>query len=293
MHDQKFNVIVPAVLEKGKDGKDWKVWGLASTSNRDLQGETVDLEGLDLTPLDRKKGILNFEHQKGPENVVGAITSYKKNEDGLWLGGYLFKNHDRAKALYQIMTSLKEEDRGRMGLSIEGVIKARAGEDGKVIKRAVITACALTMNPVNQDTHVDLVKSLSVATFNFPDVEDTDAKDKLWEAVHKALGVGSAYASETPGNLTGGDALASEDLDHEPKKATFAKNSEELCADCCAVKSECSCPKGLKKLSPTEFRKSLEMILFQLSELYPQVPKDRLWDLTRDRLTRKFPTLGL
>lgn len=265
--------------------------GLASTSNMDQQGEIVDLKGLDLTPIKQKRGIFNLDHKKSVEDVVGSIDTYKIDDKGLWLGGYLFKQSDRARAIYNIMNSLKKEDRGKLGMSLEGSIKERGGPDGKVIKRAVINACALTFVPVNSDTYVDLVKSLSGTTFESTGILGTLIPTD--DMIQKALGVGSGYATETPGNLSGGDALAQEDLDHKPKDVSFAKNSEDLCADCCAVKSECSCPKGLKKMSEAQFRKSLETILFQLSELYPHIPKDRLWDLTKERINRRFPPADL
>src|SRR4051812_39591731 len=113
---EKFKVIIPASLEKSEDGE-WRVYGLASTSRKDLQGEVVDLKGLDLAPIQKGRGVFNFDHKKGPENTVGAIDAFKLTDKGLYLGGYLFKEHDRAKAIRQIMTSLKKSDKGRMGMS--------------------------------------------------------------------------------------------------------------------------------------------------------------------------------
>lgn len=110
MADKKFNIIVPTELVKGDDG-DWKIMGLASTASRDLQGEVIDQSGLDLTPIDMKKGIFNWDHKKGPENTIGVIDSYRKSKDGLWLQGRLLKNHSKAKAVYEIMTSLNKADR--------------------------------------------------------------------------------------------------------------------------------------------------------------------------------------
>lgn len=287
MQDKKFSVVFPAEFIKSGKETEWRIRGLASTPRKDLQGETIDLKNLDLSPLEAGKGQLNWEHLKGPEHIVGMIDGFKKTKDALYIDGYLFSKHDKAKAIQQIMASLKEENRGAIGLSVEGLVKERGGPDGKTIRRAVITAVALTMNPVNIDTWASLSKSLG-------NVQEMRINlQEVPQNVHKALGVGSAYASETPGNLSGGDALASEDLDHKTHSASFGKNSEELCADCCAVKSSCTCPKGLKKMSVAEFRKSLESIMFQLSELYPGVPKDTLWDLTRERINHKFPPADL
>jgi len=202
--DKKFKVVIPAQIEKSESG-DWRVYGLASTANKDLQNEKVNLKGLDLSPIEKGKGIFNYDHKKGPENTVGVIDTYKKDDSGLYLGGYLFKEHDRAKSLYQIMGSLGKSDRGRMGMSIEGVIKQRTGNDGKTINKAMIHSCAFTMSPVNTDTFVSLVKSLNGAEVEFegneigtdfsPSEEDAEAAqekglftaDQVVDLIQKAI----------------------------------------------------------------------------------------------------------
>ena len=211
--------------------------------SHDLQGEVVDPDGLDLTPLDMKKGVFNWDHKKGPENTIGVIDAYKKSKDGLFLEGRLLKNHSRAKAVYEIMSSLNKADTGRMGMSIEGVIKERAGKDGKTIKRAVIHSCALTMNPVNTDTHATLIKSLDAVEFtkddDFPVSDDPVVKEdskvdradepmfspnQVLAIMEKALGVGAGY-TQAPANLSGGDAMAQSDMTDKKKKKKKAEKS--------------------------------------------------------------------
>jgi hypothetical protein len=232
--DRKFNIILPTELVKGADGE-WKIVGLASTGSRDLQGEVIDQHGLDLTPIDMKKGIFNWDHKKGPENTIGVIDSYKKSKEGLFLSGRLFKEHSKAKAVYEIMSSLNKADTGRMGMSVEGVIKERAGENGKTIKKAVIHSCALTMNPVNVDTYASLVKSFAdpdadlefakdeeVSVVDQAAGEEDTANQPMFSAnqvmaiLQKALGVGSGEAA-APSTLMGGPALTQEDLDRRKK----------------------------------------------------------------------------
>jgi hypothetical protein len=388
--DQKFSVILPAEFQKSEDGE-WRVYGLASTPKRDLQGEVIDLKGLDLAPIQKGKGIFNWDHKEGPENTIGAIDTYKKSEEGLYLGGYLFKEHDRAKAIYQIMSSLKKSDRGRVGMSVEGVIKKRSGDDGKVISKATITKCALTMNPVNTDTFADLVKSLSASEVEFdgdilqedgsvldeslekagegskggkvvghtstgaPIYESAKKKPRLmasagskeqlhsmlnkyfysqltlhdrgdgthevhnskgkisglhvrehkgrWRAEHheedetkkslftaeevidllqKALGVGDAQATTLPQNITGGDALAKEDLDRKPK----------TCDDC-KDETGCKCPKEMKKGDASFYKSMLSDLMAQLTYLYPEATQSEIWETVKDRLQRKFPSLNV
>jgi hypothetical protein len=298
---QKFSVILPAEFQKTDDGE-WRVYGLASTPKRDLQGEVIDLKGLDLNPIQKGKGIFNWDHKEGPENTIGAIDMYKKADDGLYLGGYLFKEHDRAKAIYQIMSSLKKSDRGRVGMSVEGVIKKRAGDDGKTISKATITKCALTMNPVNTDTYADLVKSLSTGEVEFdrdmlsdgilpensaatPKTEGKSTEvlftaSQVMDLLQKALSVGSSYATSTPAQLTGGDALAKEDLDQK-----------KPCGDC---KDEaCKCPKEMKKGDAAFYKSMLSDLMSQLTYLYPEATQSEIWEAVKDRLHRKFPSLNV
>lgn len=287
--DQKFSVTIPATLEKSEDGE-WRVYGLASTPKRDLQGEVIDLKGLDLSPIEKGRGVFNFDHKKGPENTIGAIDKYKRTDEGLYLGGYLFKNHDRAKSLYQIMSSLRKSDRGRMGMSVEGVIKKRDGADGKVISKAVITSCALTMNPINEDTYVDLVKSMSGAEVEFADStlnesiipEKSDQSQEVGPtfttdqvvALLKALAVGDGYATQVPSQRQGGDALAMEDLD--AKKRKKKKDEEDKPA------------KKLKKLSKEMYKSTMDDLLGQLQKLYPGATRSEIWEAVKDRLNRRF-----
>jgi hypothetical protein len=252
--------------------------------------------GMDLTPIDKKKGIINWDHAKGPENTLGVLDGYRKASDGLYIEGRLFKNHDKAKAVHQIMSSLGKSDYGRVGLSVEGQIKERTGQNGEVIKRSVITGVALTMNPVNTDTYVDLVKSMNAdqteLEFNSeaqasrdpgPNEASQEASELTFTAnqvidlLGKALSVGSAYATTTPANLTGGDALAQEDRDKKKKSKKEVKDP--------VVAMESS---PIKKGSKEYFIKSVIDIMDSLKTLYPDIPSELLLKAIEDRLTRKF-----
>ena len=97
-----FRFVLPADLEKGADGS-YKVKGIASTERIDLQGETIIQKGIDLTPIDKKKGIINWDHAKGPENTIGLLDGYQRTAKGLYIEGRLLKNHTKAKAVREIM----------------------------------------------------------------------------------------------------------------------------------------------------------------------------------------------
>lgn len=295
--EKKFNIILPTEFVKGDDGE-WKIRGLASTPSRDLQGEVIDPKGLDLTPIDMKKGIFNWDHKKGPENTIGVIDSYKKSNEGLWLEGRLFKNHSKAKAVHEIMSSLNKADTGRMGMSVEGVIKERAGKDGKIIKKAVIHSCALTMNPVNTDTYASLIKSLSEVEFTedsfesseIPTTEENTADQPMFSTnqvmsiLEKALAI-SGGGTMVPDARTGGDALVQSSMAEEKKKKD-SKEAEktEKCSDAPMAKS-------LKKLGFELYKSNMFNVLDKLQKLYPEYSRSEIWEAVRDRLETQFPEI--
>lgn len=222
-----FKFVVPAELSKGEDGE-WRVRGLASTGAIDQQGETLIQKGIDLSPIDRKRGILNWDHGKGPENTIGILDGYNRTSKGLYIEGRLFKNHSKAKAVREIMESLGSGDHGRMGLSVEGKIIERDPSNPLVVRKCQISAVALTMNPVNTDTFADIVKSMNAAESLEIDAQETTTIDdtssestftatQVLAIVQKALSTGSGVAS-APNLRQGGDALAQESLDEKKKK---------------------------------------------------------------------------
>lgn len=288
-----FHIIVPATLSKSDDGE-WIVAGLASSPTRDAQNEVVLPEGIDATPIDEGRGILNWDHGKGPENTIGLLDSYKISPQGFFVKGRLLKQVKKAQAAKEIMDSLGKSDKGRMGMSIEGKIIERAGENGTIIKRCRINAVALTMNPVNQDSYLDLVKSM---TANSTEVEWDAQKDESREArpvdkdapifsvtqvldlVQKALGVDASYTTKQPADLSGGNALAQEDLDKKIK--TEGPTSTSLNEK----------PKKLKRMSKDMYKASMIEIMNNIQELYPNNSRSEIWEAVKDRLDKKFPSI--
>lgn len=272
-----FSVQIPAEIIKA-NGK-WTVQGLASTSNIDIQGETILPEGVDLTPIDENKGILNWDHLPGPENTIGVLTGYSKTPNGIFIKGDLFQKHDKAKAVKQIMESLAVEDRGRMGLSVEGSIISRDPRNPKIITKCRINAVALTMKPVNSDTYASMVKSLAGAELDFQSEADLgDLPDQiLYKAeevlalLTKALGVGAGY-TQAPNELSGGDALATSNLKPEEEEAEEEDKKPK------AKKA------NLMAKSASLFKADLRHILNQMQILYPKHAEDTLWAVVRSRI---------
>lgn len=270
-----FRFVMPADLEKAADGS-YRVKGLASTEKVDLQGEKIIQKGIDLTPIDKKKGILNWDHQKGPENTIGILDGYQRTEKGLYIEGRLFKNHTKAKAVREIMESLGENDHGRIGLSVEGQILERDSIDPRIIKKCRINAVAVTMNPVNTDTFADFVKSMNTSEGFEISAEETEEAPKSEEAmftasqvmaiVQKALSIGPASIG-APDAKTGGDALQPSDMKAD-KPAKKKKKMRVMGADM--------------------YKSNLIDILSKLQVLYPGHSREVIWNAVKDRLETQF-----
>lgn len=291
--NNKFKFIMPAELTKSDDGE-WKVRGLASTQGIDQQGETIIQKGIDLTPIDQQKGILNWDHQKGPENTIGLLDGYQRNNDGLYVEGRLFKNHTKAKAVREIMASLSKGDQGRMGLSVEGQILERDPRNPKIIKKCRINAVALTMNPVNQKTYADLVKSMNGAEeleFDLKednievesDSEATFTADQVMQIVKKALGVGAGY-TQAPNTLSGGDAMTTSDMKDKKKEK---KEDDGEKAD-----QNTSETKVMKKMNKSLYKSNMKRMLEHLQELYPGYSREVIWQAVKQRMETIFPDIN-
>lgn len=282
--DDNFKFVIPAEISKGENGE-WRVAGIASTSSKDRQGEVIIPEGIDATPIAKGKGFFNWDHDNSPENTVGVLDSYKKTPNGMFVEGRLFKNHTRAKAVYEIMSSLNKGDTGRVGMSVEGKVLERDPKNPSIIKRCLIKNVALTMNPVNQDTFADIIKSMSTEEVQFesegkpnetneeaPVVkseEPTFTASQVFAMMEKALGIGAGNAS-APADRTGGDALSMESIDE--------KKVEK---------------KKLKKADADLFKSGMIEMLDKLQTLYPDHPRSEIWNAVRDRLETKFPELKM
>lgn len=237
MAEKDFKFYVPLELYKSeKDGdEEWQIRGIASTPDEDLQGETVDQDGLDIGLLKAGRGLFNFDHQKGPENVLGQIEDAEFiTQDGkkcLLVKGYLFKHQERAKAMYNIMKSLKKGHVHRVQMSIEGKILQRDFVNNKAIKKARIDKVALTLDPVNPYTYADLCKSLASGEAITPAPEAPQAEEQvtiskamleqLVEYAQKALAAGVG-GMKAPGNRSSGEAMSKESLDGKPKSTSYS-----------------------------------------------------------------------
>jgi hypothetical protein len=175
--EESFSLWVPMIKAKPQDEGDsaYRIRGVASTETRDWQGETVVQSGIDFNPF-LKSGHFNWNHQPGPENIIGEPTAavvvtvadvpgYRilphqtGHEPCLYLEGVLYKGVTRADAVWKLMTTLAKGspyDRA-LGYSLEGGVAARTGNNR--LTRTVVRHCAVTHEPINSDSWAVLAKS--------------------------------------------------------------------------------------------------------------------------------------
>lgn len=252
--------MLPALSKETKDllanCKGMVISGLASIESPDSSGEIVSIKGIDLSNVKEGTVLLNVEH-KGPKNgsfesVIGHCLYSKKlysaddceDQDQLdfwniWELPCLYtifelydqEEHKGAQAAASILRYYKQRDMiSVLRLSVEGSVLDRDQEHQHIITNSIIKAIALTATPCNHasriavllDSNKDNIEKTEEYKDNFKSIY-TDIKDEdiVVDSVHlnKALTLGSYDAS--PGNLSGGAALAVEDVSGKKKKEMF------------------------------------------------------------------------
>jgi hypothetical protein len=198
--EKNFRFWVPLdTLEKSGEGKlkKMKVGGIASTSKKDMDGESLDPNGFDLSYF-KNKGIVNWNHNKSPDAVIGEPIETKITKEGLYVAAELYPDNPLAKSVYQLAETLQKSSKTRrLGFSIEGKATERDPSDESKVSKAVITNIALTISPKNPDSIVNIIKG------NFNELSDDELKPYDYEfmpeleveklgKIEKALNTGDA-----------------------------------------------------------------------------------------------------
>jgi hypothetical protein len=154
-----------------------KIDGICATNAIDSSGEILDIEGHDISDLESGKGVLNFEHQNGPEDIVGAIIYAKKllklddcvterqkkywnmvKKPCIYIIAELFDEEDSppaAAVAAMIRYYAKKKEKMLVSYSIEGLTLER---DGNVLKRSVGRRVALTLRACNKECVAGLLE---------------------------------------------------------------------------------------------------------------------------------------
>lgn len=254
--EKSFVDLAGANLEKGvKDSNpySWKIGGLASSNDKDLDGEYIEPIAFDTDYLVRF-GFFNNDHQKGPEHKVGIPTKAVVTDRGLWVEGYLLKDIPAAQGIYRLMQTLAKGGHDRkVGFSVEGKILE---QDGNRITKVFLKDIAITANPVNTRTYAELIKSMregkNTAVVPEPDlkketcncschdsgrgysIQCDDCLQKNAYCVEKSKMDKALEAGNTTGNTgpsgpqVGGEALRVQSLDKDLKVTTNDEVDQEL-----------------------------------------------------------------
>ena len=154
---------------------------------KDSQGETLSIEGADITDLQNGEGRWNDNHGKGFFNSLGRITYAKKifglqdiendrqryywdkvKSPYIYAAGYLYnddEDHLNAKAAAAVLKNLHKTDAPlKIKASVEGGVVSRGIKDSSILSRTKIHSVALTFTPANSATLVEptsLTKSVT------------------------------------------------------------------------------------------------------------------------------------
>jgi hypothetical protein len=174
----------------------------------DSSGESIVIEGMDISDLLEGKGVFNFEHSNSsPEDIVGKITGVKKifgpqdcetdtqmkfwnhaRAPYLYLEGELFdeSSHNGAACLGAMARyCAKNKEPMMIGASIEGSTLAR---DGNILERTIAKRCALTLKPCNKLAITEMLDEK-------PEFKKALGQDN-YKGLHKSVEIPFEYESE-------------------------------------------------------------------------------------------------
>ena len=201
MNKVKFNFWCPVDISKAIDpstGKEiMRLGGIASTSDKDSDGEFLDPKGFDIKPL-VEKGIVNWHHQAKdkPATIIGEPSKAEIRKEGLYIETDLYPSSEVARDVYTLAETLEKDSKTRrLGYSIEGKVVERDKKNPKIIKKAIITGVAITHQPKNPKTFADIIKG---------EIDDDDEVEESMDTEN-------------------GKALKKESVNKKVKVTTFSK----------------------------------------------------------------------
>lgn len=149
------------------------LYGLASDNTEDQQGEILEPAGYQIDDF-LKSGYINLEHytvRKGsPEYWIGEPLEANVKGNEFYIKSKLWKDHPLARNFWDTMLIMKSSGSTRRpGYSIEGKAMEKDPENKKRITKAKIINCALTFNPVQANSWVDIAKGQQIQDYIKPD----------------------------------------------------------------------------------------------------------------------------
>jgi hypothetical protein len=250
-NDNKFKFGIPVDLIKGKNSKGEERMlfkGRASTSHKDSQNESLDVNGMSLENFK----IINWNHSKTPDCIIGEPTKSIIKDGNLDIEGELYSEMPQAISTYNLMKALKKRGK-QLYFSVEGKVTKRGSEDknnplyNKILKSS-ITAVAITPHPINSNTFCELIEK------GYTDNNDWTYDDETEELVK------AAQAKK----------LIEEDEEEETEKAMTAEGGDGATSkEDVETKDDKKPIKNLESSQTKVFKKS--DIYEKIYDLYPEI----------------------
>ena len=241
-------------VKKGGSGdKDRIMYGWASTSSIDADGERLLQDGLNFAPF-INKGWVNWDHQRHQILGTPMVCELRERPDGR-KGTYtefkMLKGVPMADHVWTLSKALSKNGSDRqLGLSFEGktIRKSRTG----TIEAADIMGLAVTPYPKNGDTSVSaFMKSMAAGEpmdqFIFTPPALIDIVAPITDAIKKALDAGYDVGGKTQ---SGGAAMRKESISSEKgrfdgsKYASLYENLDPATREACEALSNVATERG-------------------------------------------------
>lgn len=175
MEEMQFKAFMNVDVEKSTTAENKSniiIKGMASTGSLDLGNDIVDPKGIDISYF-VDHGYINDNHDKN--KIIGYPTkNCSVTPEGLYVEGELFRDNENVQKYMELADNLEKSNSGRkVGMSIEGSVRARNRNDNRVIESILITGLALTPNPMNTTATIDtVIKSFLTGHGTSPDTQE-------------------------------------------------------------------------------------------------------------------------
>jgi hypothetical protein len=284
-------------IEKSKNAEGkvvMKVGGLASTKTRDMDGESLDPNGFDISYL-KNKGIINWNHNKSPNAVIGEPISAKITKDGLHIIAELYPDNELAKSVFGLAQTLEKNSKTRrLGFSIEGKATERDENDKTKVTKAMVTNLALTISPKNPDSIVDIIKGefneledSELVPYDIYDPEtDLSLIKGIESTITKSMSAGETSGTDNVDTANSGASLKTESVEGTTKKK---KKVEEVDDSGFLCKSEVM-NRILNSDSVISFEKANQ--IYEKLNLISTMANEKS-TITDELLTKALSTLGI
>jgi hypothetical protein len=258
MTNNKFNFFVDAdipddIYKASKDAKsedrykNMLIYGLASDSSEDSEGEFMEPSGFEIDDF-LSKGLINLEHftsRKGdPQFWIGEPVEGKVKNNEFFVKAKLWEKHPLARNFWDTLLIMKASGSTRKaGFSIEGKALARDPMNKKRVTKARISHLAATLSPINKNSWADIVKGEQKEDFIEPEIDSSENPKYIYEfeKAGKCYGVKKNFEIEEK-----------EDEEDEEEKAITTSNTELLRKESIDKKTKNIVRKALRtgKISP-------------------------------------------